>query len=117
MAHRIKLRADDYDVVGAVPRDLSVIKNFLKRDCAVKRLIEIEEDFLNKCLQKRAEEEAEEAKQKAKKSQIGAITQEEEVTVPDPCTSTSPPSVNAADYCDPCRRLQTSVVLEEVRTN
>ncbi|XP_017961184.1 uncharacterized protein LOC108654400 isoform X2 [Drosophila navojoa] len=111
MAHRIKLRADDFDVVGAVPRDLSVIKNFLKRDCAVKRLIEIEESFLKKCMEMQAEE-AEEAK--AKKSQYGAIKEEIEQPPPDPCTSTSPPDANAADYCDPCRRLKTSIVLEEV---
>lgn len=110
MAHRVKLRSDDFDVIGAVPRDLSVIKNFLKRDCAVKRLIDIEEDFLQKCMAYEAKnKECSEGKKKKKKS-----TEPPPTPPPDPCASTTPAGEGGEDYCDPCRRLKTSVVIEEV---
>lgn len=112
MAHRVKIRSDDFDVVGAVPRDLSVIKNFLKRDCAVKRLIEIEEDFLQKCAAYEAKtKECSDGNKKKKKKFEPPPT-----PPPDPCATTTPPGEGGEDYCDPCRRLKTSVVLEEVRT-
>lgn len=112
MAHRIKLRSDDFDVIGAVPRDLSVIKNFLKRDCAVKRLIDIEEDFLKKCMEYEAKaKECSEDNNKKKRKRTSEIPTP---PPPDPCASTTPPGQSGLDYCDPCRRLKTSVVLEEV---
>lgn len=116
MAHRIKLRCDDFDVIGAVPRDLSVIKNFLKRDCAVKRLIDIEENFLKRCMEQNAGESTE-AKMKEKQKQLqemGAIQPEQ--PPPDPCSSGTPTDANGPNYCDPCRRKKTSVVIEEVRS-
>lgn len=105
MAHRIKLRCDDFDVIGAVPRDLSVIKNFLKRDCAVKRLIDIEEDFLKQC-QERGGDPMKPVQDTKRKSDAQPP--------PDPCASTTPAGDKGMDICDPCRRLKTSVVLEEV---
>ncbi|EDW00955.1 uncharacterized protein LOC6559995 [Drosophila grimshawi] len=119
MAHRIKLRCDDFDVIGAVPRDLSVIKNFLKRDCAVKHLIDIEEDFLRKCAQQQeqqqhsANDDTIRHANNKKKQQNGA-KEAEQPPPPDPCASTTPPDANAPNYCDPCRRLKTSLVLEEL---
>lgn len=116
MAHRIQLRSDDFDVIGAVPRDLSVIKNFLKRDCAVKRLIDIEEEFLQQCVE-RGEDPMKPKKGKKgndivpRGSRRGSIEPEPK---PDPCQSQTPPDAAAPDYCDPCRRLKTSVGLEEV---
>ncbi|XP_060654036.1 uncharacterized protein LOC132789790 [Drosophila nasuta] len=110
MAHRIKLRCDDFDVIGAVPRDLSVIKNFLKRDCAVKRLIDIEEDFLRQC-QERSEAYKNTAQDKKKNSNGG---NQATPPPPDPCASSTPGADQNIDFCDPCRRLKTSVVLEEL---
>lgn len=112
MAHRIKLRSDDFDVIGAVPRDLSVIKNFLKRDCAVKRLIEIEEDFVKKCMEYEAKaNECSDENNKKKRKRTSEIPTP---PPPDPCARSTPPGEGGLDYCDPCRRLKTSVVLEEV---
>lgn len=113
MAYRIKLRSDDFDVIGAVPRDLSVIKNFLKRDCAVKRLIEIEEDFVKKCMEYEAKaNECSDENNKKKRKRTSEIPTP---PPPDPCARSTPPGEGGLDYCDPCRRLKTSVVLEEVR--
>ncbi|KAL7735198.1 hypothetical protein ACLKA6_014912 [Drosophila palustris] len=111
MAHRIKLRCDDFDVIGAVPRDLSVIKNFLKRDCAVKRLIDIEEDFLRQC-QERGGDPMKPAQDTTKKRNSQGTSEQ---PPPDPCASTTPAGTDKGmDICDPCRRLKTSVVLEEL---
>lgn len=116
MAHRLKLRNDDFDVIGAVPRDLSVIKNFLKRDCAVKRLIDIEEEFLQQCIERGEDPMRRRSKEKeddiVKRSSLqGSAVPEPK---PDGCASQTPAGATAPDYCDPCRRLPTSVVLEEV---
>ncbi|EDV55423.1 uncharacterized protein LOC6547665 [Drosophila erecta] len=115
MAHRLQLRSDDFDVVGAVPRDLSVIKNFLKRDCAIKKLIDIEEEFLQECVLRGQDP----MKPKGKSgSEIGSRGSGQGSNVPepkpDPCASKTPENTLASDYCDPCRRLKTSVVLEEL---
>ncbi|EDV36464.1 uncharacterized protein Dana_GF12970 [Drosophila ananassae] len=116
MAHRLKLRNDDFDVIGAVPRDLSVIKNFLKRDCAVKRLIDIEEEFLQQCIERGEDPVRRRSKEKeddiVKRSSLqGSAVPEPK---PDGCASQTPAGATAPDYCDPCRRLPTSVVLEEL---
>jgi len=115
MAHRLQLRSDDFDVIGAVPRDLSVIKNFLKRDCAVKKLIDIEEEFLRECVL-RGEDPMKPNKKDGndivqRGSGLGSKSADPQ---PDPCASKTPENTLASDYCDPCRRLKTSVVLEEV---
>ncbi|XP_017126015.1 uncharacterized protein LOC108145249 [Drosophila elegans] len=115
MAHRLQLRSDDFDVIGAVPRDLSVIKNFLKRDCAVKRLIDIEEEFLQECVLR-----GEDPMNPNRKSgndivtRGGGLDSKAPEPRPDPCASQTPENTLASDYCDPCRRLKTSVVLEEL---
>ncbi|XP_064552053.1 uncharacterized protein LOC135437895 [Drosophila montana] len=114
MAHRIKLRCDDFDVIGAVPRDLSVIKNFLKRDCAVKRLIDIEENFLKRCMEQNAGESAESKLKERQKQHLQIEPLQPEKPPSDPCASGSPPDANGQNYCDPCRRKNTSVVIEEL---
>ncbi|ALC40861.1 CG4286 [Drosophila busckii] len=118
MAHRVKPRCDDFDVIGAVPRDLSIIKNFLKRDCAVKRLIEIEEDFLQKCVERNAkilkDEQQSKNKKKKRNSVQAADKPAEEQPPADPCQSATVADGQGPDYCDPCRRLKTSVVIEEL---
>ncbi|XP_017027548.1 uncharacterized protein [Drosophila kikkawai] len=114
MAHRLQMRSDDFDVIGAVPRDLSVIKNFLKRDCAVKRLIDIEEEFLQQCVE-RGEDPTVPKKKRDSDARRGS-SQGSNVPEPkpDPCASKTPPDASGPDYCDPCRRLKTSVGLEEL---
>ncbi|XP_039481122.1 uncharacterized protein LOC120445064 [Drosophila santomea] len=115
MAHRLQLRSDDFDVIGAVPRDLSVIKNFLKRDCAIKKLIDIEEEFLQECVLRG--QDPMKLKDKSGSEIVSrASGQGSNVTEPkpDPCASKTPENTLASDYCNPCRRLKTSVVLEEL---
>ncbi|BFG04361.1 uncharacterized protein DMAD_03354 [Drosophila madeirensis] len=111
MSYRVQPRSDDYDVIGAVPRDLSVIKNFLKRDCAVKRLIDIEEDFLQQCVD-RGEDPLKPKNQQQQKKTNG--NGNANGNGHDPCTSRTPHGESVPDYCDPCQRLKTSVVLEEL---
>ncbi|XP_017040920.1 uncharacterized protein LOC108087851 [Drosophila ficusphila] len=114
MAHRLQLRSDDFDVIGAVPRDLSVIKNFIKRDCAIKKLIDIEEEFLQECVQRG------EDPMKPKKNGRDSVSRgrgsdsKPPEPKPNPCESQTPENTLASDYCDPCHRLKTSVVLEEL---
>ncbi|XP_034653344.1 uncharacterized protein LOC117891783 [Drosophila subobscura] len=110
MSYRVQPRSDDYDVIGAVPRDLSVIKNFLKRDCAVKRLIDIEEDFLQQCVD-RGEDPLKPKNQQLKKTNGNGNGNG---NGHDPCTSRTPHGESVPNYCDPCQRLKTSVVLEEL---
>ncbi|EDW32787.1 GL10168 [Drosophila persimilis] len=107
MTFRAQPRCDDFDVIGAVPRDLSVIKNFLKRDCAVKRLIDIEEDFLQECVDRGGDPLKPKNQQQQKKtSGNGSANVNGHDTTKDPQT--------VPNYCDPCERLKTSVVLEEL---
>eukprot|EP00099_Drosophila_melanogaster_P020142 NP_611560.1 uncharacterized protein Dmel_CG4286 [Drosophila melanogaster] len=115
MAHRLQLRSDDFDVIGAVPRNLSVIKNFLKRDCAIKKLIDIEEEFLQECVLRGQDPMNPKGKRDSDSgphgSGLGSNVPEPK---PDPCATKTPENTLASDYCDPCRRLKTSVVLEEL---
>ncbi|XP_030375251.1 uncharacterized protein LOC115624632 [Scaptodrosophila lebanonensis] len=115
MAHRIQVRCDDYDVIGAVPRDLSIIKNFLKRDCAVKRLIDMEEDFLQQCVERGEDPMKPQQKKDGKRGSAADTVKDGVAKQPvDPCASTSPAGTNAQSMCDPCRRLKTSVLVEEL---
>ncbi|XP_068146836.1 uncharacterized protein [Drosophila tropicalis] len=141
MSHRVQMRCDDYDVIGAVPRDLSVIKNFLKGDCAVKRLIDIEEELLRECEARNEESRPKPAAQpqpkqkrksngngkangngkdgqrKSKESTMGNEHRDEDEEgsgANDPCKSLTPPEDKIPNYCDPCGHLKTSLVLEEL---
>ncbi|EDW74419.2 uncharacterized protein Dwil_GK21399 [Drosophila willistoni] len=138
MSHRVQMRCDDYDVIGAVPRDLSVIKNFLKGDCAVKRLIDIEEEIIRETEARNEESKPpvqpqprqkrksngngkangngkEDDRRKSKDSANGNDDKRESVAK-DPCESLTPPEDKMPNYCDPCGQLKTSLVLEELTT-
>ncbi|XP_022221703.2 uncharacterized protein LOC111073612 [Drosophila obscura] len=114
MSHRVQPRCDDFDVIGAVPRDLSIIKNFLKRDCAVKRLIDIEEDFLQQCVDRGEDPLKPKNQQQQQQKKTNGNGHELEAKPRDSCASRTPNGEGVPNYCDPCERLKTSVVLEEL---
>uniref|UniRef100_B4MQN0 GK21399 n=1 Tax=Drosophila willistoni TaxID=7260 RepID=B4MQN0_DROWI len=116
MSHRVQMRCDDYDVIGAVPRDLSVIKNFLKGDCAVKRLIDIEEEIIRETEARNEESKPPVQPQPRQKRKSNGNGKANGNVAKDPCESLTPPEDKMPNYCDPCGQLKTSLVLEELTT-